>query len=136
MPRPEGRRNRLPHLLSTVVVLCGAFACLVAAQTSPTKGKDLFERRCGGCHTMDREKTGPRLGGVYGRAAASVPTFGYSDALKAAHITWNAETLDKWLADPDKLVPDNDMSFRLENADERREIIAYLQRGVASSKAQ
>ena len=75
---------------------------------------------------MDRDKTGPRLGGVYGKAAASVPSFAYSDGLKNARITWNAESLDNWLTDPDKLVPDNDMSFRLENADERREIIAYL----------
>jgi cytochrome c len=41
-------------------------------------------------------------------------------------ITWDAESLDKWLADPDSLVPDNDMAFHVESAAERSGIIAYL----------
>src|SRR5580700_10566743 len=52
------------------------------AQTTGKHGKELFEKRCGGCHALDRDKEGPRLGGVYGRAAASVPSFDYSAALK------------------------------------------------------
>lgn len=96
------------------------------AQTTGKHGKELFEKRCGGCHAMDRDKEGPRLGGVYGRAAASVSSFEYSAALQKSKITWTEETLEKWLADPDKLVPDNDMPFHVQNADERHEIIAYL----------
>jgi cytochrome c len=91
-----------------------------------SRGKEIFEKRCGGCHSPDRDKEGPRLKGVYGRASGSVETFKYSDALKKANITWNAESLDKWLIDPDKLIPDNDMAFHVEKADERREVIAYL----------
>ena len=91
-----------------------------------SKGKDLFERRCGGCHSLDRDKEGPRLRDVYGRVSGSVSAFKYSDALKNARITWNWETLDKWLTDTDKLVPDNDMMFRVVIADERSAIIAYL----------
>ena len=89
-------------------------------------GKELFAKRCGGCHALERDKEGPRLQGVYGRAAGSVPSFQYSDALKKSKITWNEETIDKWLTDTEKLVPGNDMSFRVVNPDERREIIAYL----------
>ena len=96
------------------------------AQTAGKQGKELYEKRCGGCHSMDRDKEGPRLGGVYGRAAASVQSFDYSAALRKSKITWTEETLEKWLADPDKLVPDNDMPFHVPSADERREIIAYL----------
>jgi cytochrome c2 len=36
------------------------------------QGKELFERRCSGCHSLDKDKEGPRLHGVYGRAAGSV----------------------------------------------------------------
>ena len=90
------------------------------------RGKELFEKRCSGCHALDKDKEGPRLRGVYGRASGTVPTFKYSDALKAAHITWDATTLDKWLAGPDQFVPDTDMAFQLVKADERAEIIAYL----------
>src|SRR5580704_14860974 len=96
------------------------------AQTTEKHGKELYEKRCGGCHAMDRDKEGPRLGGVYGRAAASVPSFDYSAALKNSKIMWTDETLEKWLADPDKLVPDNDMPFHVQSADERHMIIAYL----------
>lgn len=90
------------------------------------KGRDLFERRCGGCHALDRDKEGPRLGGVYGRTAGSVESFPYSDSLKGSKIVWNEESLEKWLSDPERLVPGNDMGFRLEKAKERRVIVGYL----------
>ncbi len=99
------------------------------AQVS-AKGKDVFEKRCAGCHAMDRDKEGPRLGGVYGRIAASVPSFQYSPALQKSKIKWADDTLEQWLTDPEKLVPDNDMAFHVESADERRAIIAYLKSGA------
>jgi cytochrome c len=98
----------------------------VTAQTETTSGRDLFERRCSGCHSLDRDKEGPRLAGVYGRAAGTVASFNYSEALKNSRITWDANSLDRWLAGPDKLIPETDMAFHLENAGERSAIIAYL----------
>jgi cytochrome c len=95
------------------------------AQTTGSD-KELFEKRCGGCHALDRDKEGPRLRGVYGRVAGSVDSFKYSDALKKSKITWTDETLDKWLTDTEKLIPDNDMTFHVERPDERSKIIAYL----------
>jgi cytochrome c len=89
-------------------------------------GQDLFRRRCGSCHSLDSEKQGPRLRGVFGRKAGSLATFSYSDALKKANITWDATLLDRWLTDTDKLIPDNDMNISLKNADERADIISYL----------
>jgi cytochrome c len=101
------------------------------AQTTDKHGKELFDKRCGGCHALDRDKEGPRLGGVYGRAAASIASFPYSAALQKSNLTWTDETLDKWLTDPDKLVPDADMAFHVESADERRGIISYLRQTSA-----
>jgi cytochrome c len=104
-----------------------AAAILCAAQTPDTsKGKDLFAKRCSGCHALDRDKEGPRLQSVYGRAAGSIASFEYSAALKKSGIKWQEDTLDQWLADTEKLVPGNDMAFRVANPDERREIIAFL----------
>lgn len=100
------------------------------AQPAAT-GKNLFDRRCGGCHALDGDREGPRLGDVYGRTAGSVNSFEYSDALKKSGITWNAETLEKWLIDPERLVPNNNMDFHVERADERRDIIAYLKANSA-----
>jgi cytochrome c len=91
-------------------------------------GKELFERRCSGCHSLDNDKEGPRLRGVYGRPAGALKGFEYSEALKAARFTWEANTLDKWLADPEQLVPGNDMAFRLVTAADRAAIIDYLRR--------
>jgi cytochrome c len=75
---------------------------------------------------VDRDKEGPRLGGVYGRMAGSLDSFQYSDALKKSKLKWVEDTLDKWLTDTEKLVPNNDMTFHVEKAEERSEIIAYL----------
>jgi cytochrome c len=119
--------RRLAHFLEAGLVL---FALCVAGSTlfgqAPAGGKDLFAKRCGGCHALDRDKEGPRLGGVYGRVAGSLDSFAYSDALKKSKIEWNADTLDHWLTDTDKLVPNNDMTFHVEKAEERSAIIAYL----------
>jgi cytochrome c len=93
---------------------------------SLSRGKETFEKRCGGCHSLDRDKEGPRLRGVYGRPSGSVSSFNYSTALKSAHINWDAQSLDKWLTDPDKVVPNSDMAFHVDKADERHDIIAYL----------
>jgi cytochrome c len=47
--------------------------------------------------------------------------------LKKAAIRWDAQSLDRWLTDPDSLVPDNDMEFHVSKAQERSDLIAYLQ---------
>jgi cytochrome c len=89
-------------------------------------GRAVFQKRCTGCHALDHEKVGPRLAGVLGRKAGSVPTFPYSDSLKKASFVWNEHLLDQWLTDPESLVPDNDMGFRLNSPDEREAIITFL----------
>jgi cytochrome c len=93
----------------------------------PARGQELFQKRCTSCHNLDKEKEGPRLRGVFGRKSGSIANFNYSDALKAANKTWDADSLDKWLSDTDKFIPDNDMNLSLKKADERADIIAYLQ---------
>ena len=120
------------HFAAVLAAVGGAFlfmcvsstAPLLSAQNSP--GKEMFEKRCTGCHALDNEKTGPRLRGVFGRPAASVPSFPYSEALRKSGITWDSSSLDKWLTDPDAFVPDNDMAFRVPNKEERSAIIEYL----------
>lgn len=110
---------------AAAAAFAAALALSIHAQ-SAAAGKELFDKRCGGCHALDRDKEGPRLGGVYGRTAGAVDTFEYSAALRQSHVVWNETALDKWLAGPESLVPGNDMAFRVEKAEERRAIIAYL----------
>ncbi len=90
------------------------------------RGRELFEKRCAGCHSLETDKEGPRLRGVYGRKAGIVPSFKYSDALKSANFTWDAGSLDRWLTNTESVVPDNDMDFHVPKADERADIIEFL----------
>ena len=101
------------------------FSAMLSAQ-SEHDGKALFERRCGGCHALEADHEGPRLKGVVGRMAGSVKTFSYSTSLQNAKFTWNEARLDKWLTDPESVIPDNDMAFRVAKPEERAAIIGYL----------
>lgn len=93
---------------------------------SPTRGAEIYEAKCGACHSIDQNRIGPKHRGVYGRKSASVPDFHYSDALKRLHVTWNAATLDRWLQNPTAMAPGTAMGFRLASAQERADVIAYL----------
>ena len=89
-------------------------------------GKDVFDRRCSGCHAADSSKEGPPLRGVVGRKAGTVSGFLYSDSLRASGITWNEGLLMKWLENPDAMVKGTDMEFRVPKAEEREAVVAYL----------
>lgn len=118
-------------------------ATVVFAQAAPEsqearveRGRQLFQRRCTGCHSLDAEKEGPRLRTVYGRRAGSVPGFEYSEALKRAQFTWDEATLDRWLRSTQLVAPGNNMDFRVPVAEERTAIIAFLKSQAAFTKAQ
>jgi cytochrome c len=97
-----------------------------AVGTAPGAGKELFATRCSGCHATDSNQEGPRLRGVLGRKAGTVAGYPYSDALRKSGITWTGELLNKWLENPEALVRDNDMEFRVSNPAERAALVAYL----------
>ncbi len=92
----------------------------------PVAGRTLFATVCSACHAPDHNKVGPMLDGVMGRRAGSVPGYPYSTALAQAGITWDADTLDKWLAGPQHFIPGAEMPFSLPDAVRRRDVIAYL----------
>ena len=135
--RARIERTRRTFTVVTIVTL--AFVTICAASSSqhilsqtgskggdPQRGKELFEKRCGGCHSLEKDKEGPRLGNVFGRKAGTIPTFKYSDSLKSAQVVWDEAYLDRWLVDTDSVVPDNDMDFHVPKADEREDIIQFL----------
>ena len=97
-----------------------------ATKADVIAGRAAFEKRCGGCHALNSDKEGPRLAGVVGRKAGAVSAFPYSDALRKSAVVWNESVLDKWLTDPETVIPESDMAFRLDNPAERAAIIAFL----------
>ena len=102
--------------LSAVILILAAvilFPRVSRAEADAGHGKELFEKRCTGCHSLDQDKEGPRLRGVYGRKAGKVPGFTYSAPLQSLAITWDDASLDKWLTNTDSLIADNDMTFRV-----------------------
>lgn len=109
-----------------------ALASLLPADTGGSgsgdavRGKALFERRCTGCHALDSNREGPQLRDVFGRQAGSAAGFAYSSALRERHATWDSTSLERWLRDPDELVPGNNMNFSVPKSQERADIVAFL----------
>ena len=96
-----------------------------AAAGDAAHGAQVY-KTCAICHSIDRNGAGPKHAGVFGRTAGSVPDYRYSVALKKSGIVWNDATLDKWLADPQALVPGTKMFFNLDSAQDRADVIEYL----------
>ena len=90
------------------------------------KGAALYQQHCTACHAIDGNKTGPAHRGVVGRRVGSLRGYKYSSELAASRLRWTPQTLNKWLADPEDLVPGQRMGFQVENAQERADLIAYL----------
>jgi cytochrome c len=84
--------------------------------------------RCAGCHSTQagQNKIGPSLAGVFGKPSGSVPGYNYSAALKNAHLTWDQQTLDKFLQNPGGVVHGTKMFATVPDADTRQRVIAYL----------
>jgi cytochrome c len=122
-------RRRFPAAVIIAVgslLAAGALWAMTPPPADAAAGKVVFEKRCTGCHALDADRDGPRLRGVYGRKAGSVPSFQYSDALRKSGITWDSQSLDKWLTEPDAFVKETDMPFRVADPDERSALIQYL----------
>lgn len=105
-------------------VFCAANA---AAADPITEGRTLYQSKCGGCHSVETNRIGPRHRGVVGRRVASVPDYDYSPALKQLGGTWTPASLDLWLSDTQKMAPRSKMYLVLDDASQRRLIIAYLE---------
>ncbi|TLU72074.1 cytochrome c oxidase assembly protein [Lichenicoccus roseus] len=89
-------------------------------------GRTLFAADCAGCHALDHAIEGPRLAGVYGRRAGSVPGYPYTPALAGARITWDDRSLERWLSGPRAFIPGTAMPDAIDDPVGRRDIIAYL----------
>ena len=105
------------------------FAVARLAHAEPgdaARGQTVYER-CEGCHSPDANRVGPMHRGVVGRQAGSLPDYNYSQGLKTAGFVWTDALLDKWLTNPQALVPGAKMGFRLADPQERADVIAYLE---------
>ena len=90
--------------------LVGLLTCApaLAADGNAERGEEIYTR-CKACHALEQNRVGPRHCGLFGRKAGSVPNYQYSLAMKKYGVTWNEETLDKFIENPLKTVPGTKM---------------------------
>jgi cytochrome c len=100
------------------------------ADGDATRGEARFQD-CAACHKLEAgsNNVGPSLHGIFERKAAALTDFRYSPAMKRSEISWTPETLDKFITDPQAMVPANRMPYAgMANPNDRADLIAYLQK--------
>lgn len=125
----------------TITATAGSLSIGTASAQDAAKGEAVF-KQCMTCHRADKSMVGPMLGGVVGRKAGTVAGFAYSPtypAAGAAGLTWTDDQLDAYLQGPAEFIKKyltekgkepsgtvSKMVFKLANADQRKDVIAYL----------
>jgi cytochrome c len=116
------------------VLLALPALCLLAtgaAAADAKAGKAFFTEQCMVCHSAvpgdEGGAQGPTLYGLIGRASAGDKTFGYTKAMKNAHVVWDAATLDRFLTNPPALVRGTAMVAIVADKKDRDNLIAYFQ---------
>jgi len=107
-------------------------AGVAQADGDAAKGEKVFNK-CKACHTLEagKNRVGPSLAGLFGRAAGTVEGFKYSDAMKASGITWDEDSLKNYIADPKTAIPGNKMTFGgIKKEDDIEDLIAYLEQAA------
>jgi cytochrome c len=131
---PVRRRNRtflIGALIAMAYMLPLPSALPQTSQgTEDVSGQQAFNNACRTCH-MAKEgdnRLGPNLYKVVGRKAGSLPGYGFSSAMKEAGFVWDEEKLDRFIANPEEVVPGNSMKpyGGLASGEDRKKIIAFL----------
>lgn len=132
---PRGYPGRRNHAVLAVPFLLIAIAHPPEAEAAgdAARGAKVYQD-CMLCHSLDRNEIGPRHRGVFGRKAGSLADYDYSPALTASNIVWNEATLDRWLTDPQAFVPGTKMSFSVDDAQDRADVIAFLKQQATGTK--
>jgi cytochrome c len=104
-------------------------AGVARADGDAARGEARFQD-CAPCHKLEAgaNNVGPSLHSIFARKAGELADFRYSPAIKRSGIVWTPETLDKFVTDPQALVPTNRMPYAgMASAGDRADLIAYLQ---------
>lgn len=126
-PGPAPAAEHEPTAAEKAAVLASLPAPYNTADIDNGKAKFAM---CRSCHTIvegGANLTGPNLHGVFGRKAGALETYKYSEAVRNAGFVWDAEHLDKWLAEPRTFLPGTKMTFAgLKDEKDRIDLIAFL----------
>src|SRR5580698_5520498 len=104
MGAPMAKQIHLAALAGLILFTLSGVAQRAAADEI-SDGQALYEGKCGGCHSLDENRVGPRHRGVVGRKVASVPDYDYSPAIRKLGGVWTRDRIDQWLQGPQALAP-------------------------------
>lgn len=130
-PSPDASASATPTPTPTPAPTASATAARATPSPTPVAAAgppDSF-KQCAICHKVEPGKhgLGPSLANVFGAKAGHAGGFRYSPAMKEADLTWNQANLDRFLDNPQAVVPGTTMAFAgVKDAGKRAEIIAYL----------
>jgi cytochrome c len=130
------RQGYAQHRKQVCLIAAAGLACLLSSPSAlaqaaePASEQQAFNNACRTCH-LTREgdnRLGPNLYKIVGRKAGSLPDYNYSSAMKDADFVWDESKLDRFIANPDEVVPGNNMKpyGGLSSGDDRKKIIAFL----------
>jgi cytochrome c len=137
-PASNRRYARLRHSRTFLIGALSGLACMLsspsalpqAPQGAEISGQQAFNNACRTCHIMREgdNRLGPNLHKIIGRKAGSLPDYAFSSAMKEAGFVWDEEKLDRFIANPDEVVPGNNMKpyGGLSSSEDRKKIIAFL----------
>lgn len=99
-------------LIAIIGLVLPALTAMAQGAADAQKGQQVLNE-CRACHSLEAGKNGigPSLRGLFGRKDGTVPGYTYSTAMKDSNIVWNADALEKYLANPQEFIPGNKMAF-------------------------
>ena len=124
-----------------LIVTLSGMACMLSSPSSlsqelVSQGKEaaseqqVFNNACRTCHTIKEgdNRLGPILYKIIGRKEGSLPDYSYSGAMKGAGFVWDEGKLERFIANPDAVVPGNNMKpyGGLASTEDRGKVIAFL----------
>ena len=126
--------NRPIRIVVTTLAACaGLLRFTVGIPASPAdEGSLAFNNSCRTCHSLKAgdNRLGPSLHGIIGAKAGQSAGYAYSQSLRQSGVTWNEATLERWIENPEAVIPNNNMKpySGLADAAVRKKIVDFLKK--------
>lgn len=125
-------------VVAALAASVGLLRFTAAMPAAPAQdGQVAFNNFCRTCHSLKAgdNRLGPSLHGVVGSKAGHSPGYGYSQSLKQSGVSWDDATLERWIENPDAVIPNNNMKpyNGITDGAVRKKIVDYLKKSSGGS---